>query len=284
MKNLRLCVIVDNYLSLQFELSKLFCKFGRKNNVNNMNIQSYFTQRVTVRNYSDKEILDEEIKEMLEAASHAPNTGNMQLYSVVVTRNKELLTKLAPAHFNQPAFTGANVALTFCADINRFEKWCEQRDAQPGFRNLQTLTAALIDASLFAQQFCTVAEMQGLGCCYLGTTTYNASQIAEVLELPNGVVPVTTLSLGYPADKGSDAGRLPIEAIMHADKYKDYTPDDINRLYADKEARDDSKQFVKDNNKTTLAQVFTDVRYTRANNEYFSDAFKSFIKGAGFKI
>jgi hypothetical protein len=55
-------------------------------------------------------------------------------------------------------------------------------------------------------------------------------------------------------------------------------------LYADKEARDDSKQFVKDNNKTTLAQVFTDVRYTRANNEYFSDAFKSFIKGAGFKI
>jgi nitroreductase len=249
-----------------------------------MKIQPYFTERLTVRKYSDKEVSDQDIKDMLEAASHAPNTGNMQLYSVVVTRDKGLLKELSPAHFNQPAFTGANVALTFCADINRFAKWCEQRDAKPGFENFQTLVAAFIDASLFAQQFCTIAEMQGLGCCYLGTTTYNAQQIADVLKLPKGVVPVTTLSLGYPAEPGADSGRLPVEAIMHRDVYADYSVDDINKYYAEKEAREDSRQFVKDNDKTTLAQVFTDVRYTRANNEYFSKTFLDFIKTAGFEI
>jgi nitroreductase len=245
---------------------------------------NYFINRTTVRNYSNKEISDTQIKEMLEAASHAPNTGNMQLYSVIVTRDKEQLMKLAPAHFNQPAFTGANLALTFCADINRFEKWCEQRDAKPGFRNLQTLIAATIDASLFAQQFCTIAEINGLGCCYLGTTTYNAQEISEILNLPKGVIPITTLSVGYPEAPGTECGRLPIEAIMHHETYSDYTTEKINALYAEKESRDDSKQFVSDNNKKTLAQVFTDIRYTRANNEFFSEKFKNYIKAAGFDL
>lgn len=249
-----------------------------------MEIDKYFSNRITVRKYSNKEVKDEDLKEMLQAASHAPNTGNMQLYSVVVTRDKDILAKLAPAHFNQPAFTGANVALTFCADINRFKKWCAQREAEPGFDNLQTLVAAMIDTSLFAQQFCTIAEMQGLGCCYLGTTTYNAQQIADVLNLPKGVVPITTLSLGYPDGEAVSSDRLPIESIMHRDVYHDYNASDIDGIYAEKEAREDNKQFVLDNGKKTLAQVFTDVRYTRANNEYFSETFKNFIKASGFEI
>jgi hypothetical protein len=90
--------------------------------------------------------------------------------------------------------------------------------------------------------------------------------------------------LGYPAEEGAESGRLPVEAIMHCDTYKDYTAESINKLYAEKEARADSKQFVADNNKKTLAQVFTDVRYTRANNEYFSEVFKQFVETAGFKM
>ncbi len=98
----------------------------------------------------------------------------MQLYSVIVTRDEDAKKRLAPAHFNQPSATGADVVLTFCADFNRFEKWCEARNAQPGYDNFQSLMWAVIDTTIFAQQFCTIAEMNGLGTCYLGTTTYNA--------------------------------------------------------------------------------------------------------------
>ena len=238
---------------------------------------SYFNNRRTIRRYSSREVSQELLKNLLEQAAHAPTTGNMQLYSVIVTRDQEMKKLLAPAHFGQPQVTGCSVLLTFCADFNRFVKWCEQRNAVPGYDNLQSLVTAVLDTVIFAQQFNTVAELNGLGCCYLGTTTYNAPDIAKVLSLPERVVPVVTLAVGYPDGEGRQDGRLPVDAVIHNEKYHDYTPGDIDRLYAEKEAREDSAAYVKENGKDTLAQVFTDVRYTRESNEAFSKVLKDFL-------
>lgn len=238
---------------------------------------SYFNTRRTIRSYSSREVSRELLTDLLEQAAHAPTTGNMQLYSVIVTRDPEMKKLLAPAHFGQPQVTGCSVLLTFCADFNRFVKWCGQRNAVPGYDNLQSLVTAVLDTVIFAQQFNTVAELNGLGCCYLGTTTYNAPDIAKVLALPERVVPVVTLSVGYPDGEGREDGRLPVEAVIHDEKYHDYSPEDIDRLYAEKEAREDSATYVRENGKDTLAQVFTDVRYTREANEAFSKVLKDFI-------
>lgn len=249
-----------------------------------MNTNDYWLNRATVRKFSKKDIPQSLLTELLEKASHAPTTGNMQLYSVVITRDDEMKKRLAPAHFNQPTVTSAPVVLTYCADYNRFIKWCEASNAKPGYNNFQSFVTALLDTAIFAQQFNTVAELAGLGCCYLGTTTYNAPQIASVLELPSMVVPVTTLAVGYPEGEteGNGVGRLPVEAIFHTEKYADYTPARIRELYAEKEARDDSKQFIAENDKETLAQVFTDVRYTKEACEHFSKIYADFIKSQGF--
>jgi len=210
--------------------------------------------------------------------------GNMQLYSVIVTRDESMRTALAPAHFNQPAMTGAPLVLTFCADFNRFVRWCNQRNAKPGYDNFQMWMCAVLDTTLLAQQFCTVAEMNGLGTCILGTTTFNAPLIAEVLKLPTRVVPVTTVALGYPDEEGEDVGRLPLEAWVHTERYTDYTPQAIDKVYADKEARADSQRFVEENAKENLAQVFTDCRYRQADNEYFSKIYFDFIRQQGFEV
>lgn len=237
----------------------------------------FFANRRTIRQYTSQNVSDETLNQLLLEASHAPTTGNMQLYSVIVTRSEEMKRKLAPTHFNQPQVTGCSVLLTFCADFNRFTKWCEQRGAKPGYDNLQSLVTAAIDTVVFAQQFVTIAEINGLGCCYLGTTTYNAPDIAKILGLPTRVVPLITISIGYPADNGREDGRLPLEAILHSEHYHDYTEADIDKLYAEKEAREDSKQYVAENGKETLAQVFTDVRYTRDANEHFSEVLKNYL-------
>lgn len=234
-------------------------------------------QRRTIRQYTDKPISDELLHEIIEEAMYAPTTGNMQLYSVVATRDKEMKKKLAPTHFNQPQVENCGVFLTVCADCNRFVKWCEQRNANVGFDNLQSMVAAVSDALIFAQQLCTAAESHGLGTCYLGTVAYNAPQIAEILELPQRVVPVAAISVGFPANDGQEVGRLPIEAILHSEKYTDYSPEDIDRYYQEKEAREDSKMFVKENAKENLAQVFTDVRYTKEANETFSKILLDFL-------
>lgn len=245
-------------------------------------MNGYFANRVTVRNFSTKPVSDELITAMLEASAHAPTTGNMQLYSVVVTRDSIKKAELAPAHFSQPAFVNAPVILTFCADYNRFVKWCRQRDAVPGYDNFQSFVAAMLDTAILAQQFVTIAEQEGLGTCYLGTTTYNAPDIARVLELPSLVVPVITVALGWPEGTAVTSDRLPVTSFIHNETYKDYTPSDIDAIYAEKEAREDSKRFIAENGKTTLAQVFTDVRYTLDASEHFSKVFLDFLRQAGY--
>jgi nitroreductase len=245
-----------------------------------MNLNGYFTSRRTVRRFSDRAIDPELLSQLVEEASHAPNTGNMQLYSVVVTRSPELRRQLAPMHFNQPCVMECRALLTFCIDMNRFARWCDVSDAEAGFDNLQMLMAAAIDCSMFAQQFNTAAEMRGLGGCFLGTTAYNAEAIAKALECPDGVVPLIALALGYPCDDALESpaqDRLPVEAVMMSEKYRRFTDEDLRRLYAEKEARDDNRRFVAENAKSTLAQVFTQVRYPRESNEAFSVSLKAFL-------
>lgn len=242
----------------------------------------FFLNRRTIRRYRPEPLAPGLLETLLEAAAHAPTTGNMQLYSVVVTTDAGEKKALAPFHFGQPQVESAAAVLTFCADFNRFSRWCLARNAEPCYDNLQSFMAATLDTIAFAQQFNTLAEAAGLGVCWLGTTTYNAPEIAEALNLPELVVPLITLTVGYPADSGEEVGRLPLEAIMHGGTYRDYSTDDIDRLYSEKESREDSRRFVAENNKETLAQVFTDIRYPRANNELFSVKFLGFLKKSGF--
>ena len=114
-------------------------------------IQS-FAGRRSVRKYSDREVSRELLDSILEAAMRAPTCGNMQLYSVVVTRSAEGKAALAPTHFNQPMVTGAPVVLTVCADFNRFTRWCELSDADPGYDNFLSFMSAVADATIFQQR------------------------------------------------------------------------------------------------------------------------------------
>ena len=243
---------------------------------------NFLTSRRTIRQYTNEQIPADLLQNLLQAAAQSSNTGNMQAYSVVVSTNSEIKNLLAPAHFNQPMVAQAPVVLTFCADFNRFTQWCEQRDAQPGYANFQSFMAAAIDAVIFAQTFAVAAETAGLGICYLGTTTYNAQEIIDVLQLPQLVVPVTTITLGYPAHEPPVTDRLPMRSVVHTERYQPFDAADIDTLYEEKEALQQYKQFVADNKKQTLAQVFTDVRYTQKNNEFFSEKFLRALAQQGF--
>ena len=239
-------------------------------------------QRRTIRRYQEKDVTPALLNELMEIACRASTVGNMQTYSVVVTRDAAMKEKLSPAHFNQPMVKKAPVVLTFCVDLNRFSKWCEQRQAIPGYDNLQWFVTGAVDALLAAQTFCVAAEEKGLGIRYLGTTTYNPNQIIDALQLPKLVFPITTITLGWPDELPEQVDRLPLEAILHQETYHDYSVEDIDRLYAYKESLPESLKFIAENNKETLAQVFTDVRYKKADSEFFSEVLLETLKKQGF--
>lgn len=238
--------------------------------------------RKSIRKYSDKEVSQELLASLLEEAEHTPTMGNLQLYSVVVTRSAEMKAKLAPAHFNQPMVTSAPVVLTFCADFRRTSLWAENRKAVPGYDNFLSFINAATDTLLYCQTFCNIAEEAGLGTCFLGTTVYMPQMLIDTLQLPKLTFPVATITLGWPDENPAQSDRLPLKAIVHEETYNDYTPQRIDDSYAYKESLPENKHFVEINNKETLAQVFTDLRYTKKDNESMSEGLIKALKAQGF--
>ncbi len=236
----------------------------------------------SIRKYSEKNIPKDILEEILLAAVRASNTGNMQVYSIIVTRDKTRKQKLWESHFKQDMVLQAPVVLTFCADINRFSKWCEASLAKPAYDNFLWFYNATIDAVLASANAAIEAEAYHLGICYLGTTTYMADTIIDILKLPRGVVPVTSIVLGYPDEEPTLTDRLPLEAVVHFEEYQDLSGAEIKQLYNTKEELQEMKDFTKENNKESLAQVFTDVRYKEADNLFFSDKFMNILRQQGF--
>ncbi|HAQ18862.1 MAG TPA: NADPH-dependent oxidoreductase [Prolixibacteraceae bacterium] len=236
----------------------------------------------TVRKYQSKDISADILTEILECGIRASNTGNMQLYSIIVTRDPVKKELLEPFHFNQPMVKNAPVVLTICYDMNRFLKWCSLNGTKTDFSNLLWLLTGTVDASILSQNICIAAENLGLGICYLGTILYNAPEISKVLCLPKGVIPITSITLGYPDQVPEITDRLPLDAVVHLEEYEDYSDDRIQSIYSDKEKLESSKQFVQENGMENLAQVYAEVRYKSVDNLYFSGKLLKMLTDQGF--
>ena len=238
--------------------------------------------RRTIRRYADRDVSDELLNRLLDLAARTQTMGNLQLYSVVVTRSQEMKERLAPAHFNQPMVKEAPVVLTVCADFNRTSRWARCRKAEPGYDNFLSFQNAAIDALLYTQTLCNLFDEEGLGYCYLGTTVYMPQMIIDTLQLPRLVMPVATLTVGWPAEEPPLSDRLSMESFVHRETYRDYTPQDIDNYYKEKEQLPENIHFCEINHKETLAQIFTDIRYTKKDNEAMSATLLDTLKKQGF--
>ena len=111
-------------------MSETVWTFTNKKELNKSQFIDYVERKVfrTIRKYKSLPIEDKLLNKILEAGTRASTTGNMQLYSIVVTKDEEIKNSLWESHFKQNMVKEAPVVLTFCADFNRFNKWCEQRN------------------------------------------------------------------------------------------------------------------------------------------------------------
>lgn len=238
--------------------------------------------RRTIRKYADRAVSEELLNRLLTEAARTQTMGNLQLYSVVVTRDAAMKERLAPAHFNQPMVKEAPVVLTICADFNRTSVWARNRKAEPGYGNFLSFINAATDALLYTQTLCNLMDEEGLGYCYLGTTVYMPQMIIDTLQLPQLTMPIATLTVGWPAEEPPLSDRLPLASFVHNETYRDYTPEAIDTYYHEKEQLPENRHFCEINQKETLAQIFTDIRYTRKDNEAMSEGLLQALRHQGF--
>ena len=244
-----------------------------------MNTIDLLNSHRSIRKFQSRAIEQDKMNRILECGMRASNTGNMQIYSIIVTQQPDNVAALSKLHFGQgstaPAF------LTICVDVNRYHHWCRLRGCDEPYGNFLWLMSGTVDASLAAQNICVAAEAEGLGFCYLGTVMYNTKAIAELLELPKGVVPVVTLCMGYPDEQPAQSERLPLEGVVHDEKYHDYCDDDIERIHRIREEFPFNQEMVRQNGTRNLAEIFTKIRYPKKDNVAISQALLDFVEQAG---
>ena len=247
-----------------------------------MNTMELLMQHRSIRKYKPQAIEQNTLNRILEAGIRGSNTGNMQIYSIVVTQDAERKKELAKFHFGQKMVEDAAAVVTVCVDINRYHKWCMLRNAGTAYDNFLWFATGVVDATIATQNICVAAEAEGLGFCYLGTVLYNAPEIAQYLKLPKGVVPVTTITMGYPDEAPELTERLPLTGVVHYEEYHDYSDEDINNVFAEKENLPFSKEMVRINGTENLAQIFTQKRYKKEDNMFMSQKLLKFLHDSDF--
>ncbi|WP_275899643.1 oxygen-insensitive NADPH nitroreductase [Bacillus piscicola] len=176
---------------------------------------------VSVRKYTDEPISDETLHDMITAAQSAASSHFVQAYSMIDVVDPEKREQLAELSKNPVQFKGAARAFVFCADLKRLEHAAAKHGKQIEGSTTENFVVSVIDTALFAQNFVTAAESKGYGICYIGGVRNNPGPISEVLELPDYVIPLFGLTIGVPATKNAVKPRLPVNAILHTDRYQE---------------------------------------------------------------
>ncbi|WP_377896986.1 nitroreductase family protein [Gottfriedia sp. OAE603] len=240
----------------------------------------------SIREYEDKDVSQELLEQILDAGIRASSSGNMQSYSVIVTKDKELKKKLYTAHMDQSMVIDAPILLTFCADFNRMRKWLTLNDAPVHFDNFMSFMIGAIDATLVAQNCALAAENAGLGLCYMGSTLANCNQIGEILNLPPNVVPIVGYSLGYPKENPPLRDRLPRHGLVHYEQYHDYSNEEILEIYKERDEKGwkrymdipKLKEMTEQLGLKNLAQIYTIAKYTQESHHQFSKTVLDYLE------
>lgn len=216
---------------------------------------------------------------LVQALQGGSSSGNLNLVSVVKTQDAERRRALWALHGEQDMILQAPLVLSFCADSHRTRVWLAQRGARLGFADLVSWHTAAFDAMLLAQTAALAFESHGLGICYMGTTLFSMRGIAELLALPDNVLPVTSLVVGWPDEAPPQRDRLPARAWIHDERYVAPTPERIDADFAAREERgrrrymDSSPGMAalwREHGITSLAQYYT------SPIKYDPDAFAGF--------
>jgi nitroreductase len=244
----------------------------------------------SIRSYRPDPIPDDVLDHVLHAATRASTSGNMQTYTVIVTKEEERRKALWDFHYRQDMILQAPVLLTFCADWNRMNLWCRASDAEPGFDNFLSFLVAFADAIIAAQNAALAAEAQGLGICYMGTTLGCTAKLIDFFGLPENVFPATTLVVGTPDEDPAPRARLPLDGIVHAERYEPFDAERIRATYHDRETEGwnrymsfaDLRDRITGSGVKNLAQIYTELKYRKGDNEEVSVELLQGLRRQGF--
>ncbi|MDN6228585.1 MAG: oxygen-insensitive NADPH nitroreductase, partial [Enterobacterales bacterium] len=163
----------------------------------------------SVRAFTPQPIGDAEREAIFAAARATSSSSFLQCSSIIRITDPSLREQLVELTGGQQHVADAAEFWVFCADFNRHKEIFPQ--AELGLA--EQLMLGTVDTSLMAQNAFTAAESLGLGGVYIGGLRNNIEEVTQLLKLPQNVLPLMGLCLGYPATNPAQKPRLP-EAMV----------------------------------------------------------------------
>ena len=168
-----------------------------------MNFFELIENRHSIRKFADKDLPDEDLSRILQAANRAPSAGNLQAYQIYVVRDGALKRRLSEAAFNQEWIANAPVILVFCTNANASR-------TRYGMRGVELYT--LQDATIACTYSQLAAAALGVGSTWVGA--FDDNRVADLLNVEADIFPVAILPIGYPAETPYFTSRKELNEIV----------------------------------------------------------------------
>ncbi|MEF3110926.1 nitroreductase NfsA [Raoultella sp. WB_B2P2-3] len=186
----------------------------------------------SIRHFTDEPISDEQRAAIIASAQGASSSSFLQCTSIIRITDPCLREQLAAMSGGQQHVAQAAEFWLFCADFNRLLQICP--DAQLGLA--EQLLLGAVDTAMLAQNALVAAESLGLGGVYIGGIRNSIEAVTELLPLPQHVLPLFGLCLGWPADNPDVKPRMPAAMLVHENGYQP-VDDDVLAQYDEQMAQ-----------------------------------------------
>jgi nitroreductase len=160
--------------------------------------------RRSIRRYTGEQVPDDIVAQLLQAAMSAPSAGNEQPWQFVVVRQRAILEAIPSIHPHSMMLKEAALGIAVCGDL--------EREVYKGFW--------VQDCSAATQNMLIAAHGLGLGAVWLGFYPMEdrVAGLKRLLSLPEHVVPLCMVSMGWPAEQKTATLRY-LEERVHYDKW-----------------------------------------------------------------
>jgi nitroreductase len=173
----------------------------------------------SIRAFTNQQVTDLEIDQIVEAGRWAPTSHHVQAYSIIVIKDEEKKKQLAALAGNQNYVASCPVFFVVCADFYRLKKASAKHGQAFEVGEQEQVLVGAVDAALVAQNMLLAARSFDLGGVMIGGIRNDPAAVANLLDLPTHTFPVMGLCIGYPAQSPEQKPRLPQHAVVHLERY-----------------------------------------------------------------
>ncbi len=171
------------------------------------------------RRYLERDVPPDLLRLLCACALSAPSKSDLQQGDILIIREKAKQRAIAELLPEMPWLSDAPVFLVFLANGRRLPKIAQLRGKPFPNDHLDLFFNATVDAAIMLATFLRAAEAVGLGCCPVSVIRDHARVISEMLALPDKVVPIAGMCVGWPAEKSGITARLPLDLTVHEERF-----------------------------------------------------------------